>query len=179
MSDKDLRNGLLSITGNCTRRDRIGCHESQPELRFRFKRLEEFIHKQTDLLFSICWRHFTTHLTGFISCLMETKLLGNVCWNDVNRWKAQSGGLWLNSTRHSTMTRINKTLTDAMQIHYVASVPLLLPCWRMDSKHDISWNIILNKWIKPSGYILHTPIYSVTFWKCWKKWYLFVFMLNY
>lgn len=30
------------------------------------------------------------------------------CWNDVNRWKAQSGGLWLNSTRHSTMTRINK-----------------------------------------------------------------------
>lgn len=31
-----------------------------------------------------------------------------VCWNDVNRWKAQSGGLWLNSTRHSTMTRINK-----------------------------------------------------------------------
>lgn len=108
MSDKDLRNGLLSITRNCTRRDRIDCHESQPELRFRFKRLEEFIHKQTDLLFSICWRHFTTHLTGFISCLMETKLLGNVCWNNINRWKTQSSGLWLNSTRLSTMTRINK-----------------------------------------------------------------------
>lgn len=43
-----------------------------------------------------------------LSAVWWRRSYSEVCWNAINRWKAQSGGLWLNSTRHSSMTRINK-----------------------------------------------------------------------
>lgn len=114
-----------------------------------------------------------------LSAVWWRRSYSEVCWNAVNRWKAQSGGLWLNSSRHSAMTRINKYSSrcnaDSLRSICSPSGPRL-PCWRMESKHDISWKIILSKWIKLSGCILHAPIYSVTFWKCWETWSLFIYL---